>query len=111
MPIALKPGEHLTVVAVAQDLKPTHPIVLPPGEPTHPIYIPPAPAPGDPKPTHPIYIAPPVPTHPIVIPPPIDPPTQPPPDSGGTWVWAWAPGLERWVWVRVPGAGEAGPKK
>ncbi len=45
---------------------------------------------------------------------PVDPPTEPPPvkppTEGGNWVWAWSPQLGRWVWVKVPGEGEAGPK-
>jgi hypothetical protein len=46
----------------------------------------------------------------VPIEPPIEPPpTQPPVDSGN-WTWAWSPQLGRWVWVKVPGEGEAGPK-
>lgn len=38
------------------------------------------------------------------------PPVEPPAEEGGNWVWAWSPQLGRWVWVKVPGEGEAGPK-
>jgi hypothetical protein len=62
--------------------------------------------PGDPRPTNPIAGFDPAhgtwPDKP--------PPTQPPSQEGGNWVWAWSPQLGRWVWVKVPGEGEAGPK-
>jgi hypothetical protein len=38
------------------------------------------------------------------------PPVKPPEQDSGNWVWAWSPQLNRWVWVKVPGEGEAGPK-
>jgi hypothetical protein len=45
---------------------------------------------------------------------PIEPPTEPPPvqlpDDSGHWLWAWSPQMGRWVWVKVPGEGEAAPK-
>jgi hypothetical protein len=78
--------------------------VAPPPMPTHPIALP-----GDPwwgqdlKPTHPIVLPP-------IEPPTEPPPVQPPPADSGHWVWAWSPQLNRWVWVKVPGEGEAGPK-
>lgn len=96
-PIAL-PGDPWW----GQDLRPTHPIYIPPPTPAHPIVLP-----GDGiwgqdlKPTHPIYLPEP-PTEP--------PPTEPPPQEGGNYVWAWSPQLQRWIWVKVPGEGEAGPK-
>lgn len=156
--IVLQPGERLVIVSVNPDLRPTHPIYLPPtggGGPVDPGYSPPwaqvpvdpgygIPVGGAPRPSHPIYYPPgtqPHPSHPIALPPmnlpggpvdpgysppwaqvpvdpgygiPIDPPTEPPPVTppadSGNWVWAWSPQLNRWVWVKVPGEGEAGPK-
>jgi hypothetical protein len=75
--IGLQPGQRLTVVAIDPDLKPTHPIVIPPEpppvdpnapHPSHPIALP-----GDPWfPVDPGYFPP-----GVVIPP--DPPTEPQP--------------------------------
>ena len=47
---------------------------------------------------------------PIPVEPPTEPPPIEPPTDEGNWVWAWSPQLGRWVWVKVPGEGEAGPK-
>ena len=51
---------------------------------------------------------------PPYIPGPVDPGYSPPwaqvPDDTGNWVWGYSPQQKRWVWVRVPGEGEAGPK-
>ncbi len=91
--VRLNPGESLTVVSINPDLKPTHPIVLPPegGTPPPEVWPPlePPPAPDNTLPATPPAAA----------------------GAGGNWVWAWSPQLDRWVWVRIPGAGEAGPKK
>jgi hypothetical protein len=73
----------------------------PPVYPSHPISLPGDPWWGDPKPTHPIYLP---------VPPIEPPPTEPPATDAGHWAWAWSPQLQRYVWVKVPGAGEAGPK-
>lgn len=60
----------------------------------------------------------PLPSHPIALP--GDPwwPTTPPPEeipSPPAAVakpgWNWAPGWSQWIWVYVPGAGQAQPKK
>jgi len=90
--------------------------------PVDPGYSPPwaqVPGGGTPPPNwNPIH-----PSHPITNPsppyvdigPPVEPPITPPPvlppqADDGNWVWAWSPQLGRWVWVKVPGEGEAGPK-
>ncbi len=39
------------------------------------------------------------------------PPVEPPKQDTGNWTWAWDPRQGKWVWVKVPGAGETGPKK
>jgi hypothetical protein len=84
----------------------------PPGGPVDPGYSPPwAQVPGGP--VDPGYSPPwaQIPVGPPVEPPTEPPPTQPPPATdAGHWVWAWSPQANRWVWVRVPGEGEAAPK-
>ena len=115
--------------------RPTHPIMLPGmpgwgvppggqgGGPVDPGYSPPwaqVRPPVDPGYSPPWAQVPVDPEHPWVPPPsgPVDPGFSPPwaqvpdaPDGGaGTWVWAWSPAAKRWMWVRVPGQGEAGPK-
>jgi hypothetical protein len=86
--------------------------------------VPPGTMPGGPRPSHPIALPGDPwwggggPVDPGYSPPwaqvPIEPPTEPPPvtppTDSGNWVWAWSPQLNRWVWVKVPGEGEAGPK-
>lgn len=138
--ITVKPGQTFTVIGVPAD-SPLPPIVpgpvdpgysppwaqLPPGGqgggPVDPGYSPPwAQVPVDPGYGIPITglpgYRPPVdpgysPPWAIVPEPPTEPPPVNPPavGSGGNWVWAWSPQQGRWVWVRVPGPGEAGPKK
>jgi hypothetical protein len=66
------PDQGLPPISGGAPGYPSHPIAGLPGAPTHPIVLPPGTIP-DVKPEHPIYIppAPPgVPTHPIVMPPP-----------------------------------------
>jgi U5 snRNP spliceosome subunit len=132
--VAVRPGETVTVVGVEADPnapRPSHPIMLPgmpgwgvpPGaHPSHPIALPGDPWWGGGGPVDPGYsppwaqVRPPV--DPGYSPPwaqiPVEPPTEPPPvkppADSGHWVWAWSPQLGRWVWVKVPGEGEAGPK-
>lgn len=117
--IGLKAGERLAVVAIDPSLKPTHPIALPgdpwwpkpPAGPVDPGYSPPWAIVGEPKPPVDPGYSPPwatLPIEPPTEPPPVEPP---PPQSPGHWVWAYCPQLGRWIWVRVPGEGEAGPKK
>jgi hypothetical protein len=93
MTITVKPGETVTIVGVQAD-SPLPPII-PPQQPVDPGYSPPW-AQVPPRPTHPIVDVP--------------PPTAPPPQDSGHWVWAWSPQLNRWIWVRIPGSGESGPK-
>jgi hypothetical protein len=126
--ITVRPGEVVTVIGLwsldPNAPHPEHPIMLPgmpgwgvpPGaRPSHPIALP-----GDPWwPAPPVDPNAPRPTHPISLPgdpwwgtsPPTEPPpVQPPSMDSGDMVWAWSPQLNRWVWVKVPGEGEAGPK-
>ena len=115
--ITVKPGETVTVVGIAGG----------PSGPVDPGYSPPwaqVPDPNAPRPSHPIALPGDPwwggggPVDPGYSPPwaqvPVEPPTQPPPikppTDSGNWVWAWSPQLGRWVWVKVPGEGEAGPK-
>lgn len=56
------------------------------------------------------------PEHPIVLPP--GGPTEPPPDvipdpppKVAKPGWNWAPGWSQWIWVAIPGSGQAQPKK
>lgn len=121
--ITLKAGETLSVVAVPadplgtwgpNDPRPTNPIAgwnpgtgnFPGeggggGQPPLGIW-----GPGDPRPTLPIAGWDPGtgtwPDHP--------PPVKPPEQGEGNWTWAWSPQQGRWMWVRLPGEGEAGPK-
>jgi hypothetical protein len=115
--VNVRPGETVTVIglpAFIPGLHPEHPITYPPVDPGYGIPetgVPPRPShpialPGDPWWGQDLK-----PTHPIVIPPTDPPPVQPPPSDSGHWVWAWSPQAGRWVWVKVPGPGEAGPKK
>lgn len=136
--ITLQPGEALMVMALPAAVppdpnapRPSHPIMLPgmpgwgvpPGaHPSHPIALPGDPWWGGGGPVDPGYsppwaqVRPPV--DPGYSPPwaqvPVEPPTEPPPvkppADSGHWLWAWSPQLGRWVWVKVPGEGEAGPK-
>jgi hypothetical protein len=125
--IMVRPGQTITVVGVPAETPPNLPVdpgysppwaqvpeppvdpgygidvgggYRPPPRPTHPIA-----RPGDPWWGQDLK-----PTHPIVIPPTEPPPVEPPPSDSGNWVWAWSPQLGRWVWVKVPGEGEAGPR-
>lgn len=133
--ITVRPGETVTVVGVAASAP-----ILPPGPvdpgysppwaqirpPVDPGYSPPwaqvppggqGGGPVDPGYSPPwAQVRPPV--DPGYSPPwaqvPVEPPTEPPPvkppTDAGHWVWAWSPQLGRYVWVKVPGEGEAGPK-
>ena len=109
--ITLNPGEALTVVATSPGpVGPVDPGYSPPWA-----QVPPGQGPGpqpplgfwgpnDPRPTNPIAgWNPGTGTWPDV-----PPPTEPPTD--GYYVWAWSDQLQRWVWVKVPGEDEAGPK-
>lgn len=56
------------------------------------------------------------PEHPIVLPP--NGPTEPPPEEipdpppkVAKPGWNWAPGWSQWIWVAIPGSGQAQPKK
>ena len=133
--LTVKPGETVTVVGIPADA-PLPPFI--PG-PVDPGYSPPwaqvpprPPGPVDPGYSPPwAQIRPPVdpgysppwaqvpggPVDPGYSPPwaqvPVDPPTEPPPThppTDGHWVWGWSPQQCRWMWVKVPGEGEAGPK-
>jgi hypothetical protein len=132
--ITVRPGETITVIGMAADPnapRPSHPIALPGdpwwggGGPVDPGYSPPwAQVPGGG--TRPPNWSPIHPEHPIAnpFPPYVDiggpgpqppwptepPPVKPPEQEDGHWVWAWSPQLNRWVWVKIPGEGEAGPK-
>lgn len=137
--ILVKPGETITVVGIPADAPlppyvpgPVDPGYSPPwaqippggqgGGPVDPGYSPPwaqVRPPVDPgysppwaqvrPPVDPGYSPPWAQLPPIPIEPPIEPPPVKPPEDGN-WVWAWSPQLNRWVWVKVPGEGEAGPK-
>ena len=126
--ITLQPGETLHVVATNPDLKPTHPIMLPGmpgfggGGPVDPGYSPPwaqvPPGGQGGGPVDPGYSPPwaQVPDKPPLPPGPVDPGYSPPwaqipeGEDQGQWCWAYSPQQKRWMWVRVPGEGEAGPK-
>jgi hypothetical protein len=85
------------------DVKPEHPIVIPPDpndpHPEHPIVIPPDAPPTDPDAPHP--------EHPIVLPP---DETTPPPDESQPplWIPVWIPG---YGWVSVSGRPHPTPSR
>ena len=129
--ITVKPGETLQIVGVPADTQlppyipgPVDPGFSPPwaqvppggqgGGPVDPGYSPPwaqVRPPVDPGYSPPWAQ---VPGKPPLPPGPVDPGYSPPwatvPDDTGNWVWGYSPQQKRWVWVRVPGEGEAGPK-
>jgi hypothetical protein len=130
--LTVKPGETVTVVGIPADA-PLPPYI--PG-PVDPGYSPPwAQLPGVPGPGGPVdpgysppwaQVRPPVdpgysppwaqvPDKPPLPPGPVDPGYSPPwaqieGEDKGKWCWAYSPQTKRWMWVRVPGEGEAGPK-
>jgi hypothetical protein len=136
--ITVKPGQTISIMGVPADstlppiVGPVDPGYSPPwaqvppggqgGGPVDPGYSPPwaqIRPPVDPgysppwaqvrPPVDPGY-SPPWAQVPPVVPPTEPPPVQPPAADSGNWVWAWSPQANRWVWVKVPGEGEAGPK-